>query len=194
MRLYEIKNLELQYTKTAIESVAQFQNYGGSVPGVGKSLFSNSWPANITSASDVLYRSMVLPASVVDLILSGKSYSMNRVSSWSKAKDIAKNFIHEQWFVSFYDDLYDDGKNPTILLLQKKISNKVVDIDALHKDANFQKCIEYYESNGYPFNEGLDYGDSQKEVAVSSFVLHPQDIVEIIPFDQPSWISVNQVR
>ncbi len=190
MKLQEVNNYKPPFSKQQIQAVAEFQNYGGSIPSVGKKLFSLNWPDEILKCNSTLYRVVVLPRKTVDSILSGISYPSMKVSSWSKSMQISKEFIHSHWFTGFYHDLDDKNMKPTILLLGKIITDNIVDIDRLHKNPDFKKSIGYYENEGIIFNEGLDFGDSQREVAVKSFSLQKSDIMSVISYGEKNWINI----
>jgi hypothetical protein len=190
--LSAVKPSPKEFTRKMISDLAEFQNYGGSgkFKKLGDSLLSHPWPARFTKppAANV-YRIMCLPKVTFDSIMSGTKYAVSHASSWTLSEKIAREFMGSYWFDDYASNLREKNKDPVAFILAMKPKGKVLDINALHKDKAFVAAKESFDDSGVSFNEGLEFGSSQQEIAVPSYVIAKALVIDYATLTMKKWNS-----
>jgi hypothetical protein len=142
----------MKYDFDFIEAISCWMNYGQSDKEAKDDLLKLTIPAKFKTINKPIFRVMAMN--------SPEDYYQD-VGSYTTSKAVIQEFIQSIHFI----DSFRGKEHAYLLYIKNPInSNCILNINSIFKDREFLDSIEYYESSGKYFDEGLEFKDSQKEV------------------------------
>lgn len=168
------------YNWDEIESIAVWQNYGSS--GIDKNIYKvqKKLPENIKRYSGDAYRFVFLSPKHWKTVLDGKLIPNRKLESYTTSLQMAKRLSREIGESDHVDSTYI-----LAFIKYRPSPNQIfINIEALWKNTDWRRSVDFYVDKKKYFNEGLDFEGSQKEVILQNLPgINISNVVEAYNFN-----------
>jgi hypothetical protein len=143
-----------KFSRKFIEVIGDWMNFGASDKTVLNQILKLKIDQKYKICNQSIYRAIGISREVK--IINA------HIGSWTLDLEIAKDFIKTLWWGEFNDAREKDAF--IIKINNPNSKNIIVNLDTLWQDQEFTNAIEYYNNEKLFYNEGLEFGNSQREV------------------------------